>query len=67
MLQDKQAEEEEGNEGDRPAKYVISRCVAIELGKCGNWSWQSQDPWKYLDASLTPIENSIKSSDQNHK
>jgi hypothetical protein len=30
---------------------VISMSVAIELGNCGNWSWQSQDPWKYLDAS----------------
>jgi hypothetical protein len=22
-----------------------------DLEECGNWSWQRQDPWKYIDAS----------------
>jgi hypothetical protein len=44
---------------------MISRSMAIELGKYGNWSWQRQDPWKYLDASFLS-ENSIKSFGQNH-
>jgi hypothetical protein len=44
---------------------VIPRGVAIGLGGSGNRPGQCQDPWKYLGVS-SPIENSIKSSGQNH-
>jgi hypothetical protein len=30
---------------------VISKGVAIGLGRCGNWPGQRQDLWKYIDAS----------------
>jgi hypothetical protein len=37
------------------------------ISESGNWSWQRQDSWKYIEASFPPIENSIKSSGQNHR
>jgi hypothetical protein len=46
--------------------FAAKHRVICDLEECSNWSWQRQDPWKYIDASSSPIENSIKSSGQNH-
>jgi hypothetical protein len=35
----------------REVAPVIPKGVAIGLGRCGNWSGQRQDPWKYIDAN----------------